>query len=88
MISIEDLELDEETIILDGLDDCVVGVSEEFGKGQRLPYDRDKILKKLQFDGMTYEEAFEFYDYNILGLYAGELNPIFLISDSTLIDNS
>lgn len=81
MISIEDLELDEETIILDGLDDCVVGVSEEFGKGRRLVYDRAKIIEKLQSDGMTYEEAFEYYDYNILGLYAGELNPIFLITE-------
>jgi hypothetical protein len=27
---------------------------------------------------MTYGEAEEFYDYNILGLYAGELNAVFL----------
>jgi hypothetical protein len=27
---------------------------------------------------MTHSEAEEFYDYNILGLYAGEQNPIFL----------
>jgi hypothetical protein len=29
-------------------------------------------------DGMTETEAEEFYDYNILGLYASELNPVFL----------
>ena len=27
---------------------------------------------------MTEQESEEFYDYNILGLYAGETNPIFL----------
>ena len=27
---------------------------------------------------MTMDEAEEFYDYNILGLYAGEQNPVFL----------
>jgi hypothetical protein len=27
---------------------------------------------------MTEQEAEEFYDYNILGLYAGEQNPVFL----------
>jgi hypothetical protein len=26
-------------------------------------------------------EAVEFYDYNILGLFAGEQNPIFLITE-------
>ena len=27
---------------------------------------------------MTYEEAEEFYDYNIIGGYFGERNPVFL----------
>jgi len=26
-------------------------------------------------------EAEEFFDYNIIGLYAGEQNPIFLVSE-------
>jgi hypothetical protein len=30
---------------------------------------------------MTIDEAGEFYDYNIIGLYAGEQNPVFLISE-------
>jgi hypothetical protein len=30
---------------------------------------------------MTWSESEEFYDYNILGLYAGEQNPIFLITE-------
>ena len=29
-------------------------------------------------DGMTEEEALEFYDYNILGMFAGEQNPVML----------
>jgi hypothetical protein len=38
-----------------------------------------EILSKR--DGMTWSESEEFYDYNILGLYAGEQNPIFLITE-------
>jgi hypothetical protein len=34
---------------------------------------------------MTYGEAEEFYDYNILGLYAGELTPVFLDLEITPI---
>jgi hypothetical protein len=30
---------------------------------------------------MTQSEAEEFYDYNILGLYAGEQNAVFLITE-------
>jgi hypothetical protein len=30
---------------------------------------------------MSSEEAEEFYGYNILGLYAGEQNPVFLVSE-------
>jgi hypothetical protein len=29
-------------------------------------------------DGMTEEDAIEFYDYNILGLYASPQNAIFM----------
>ena len=35
----------------------------------------------MKRDGMTRSEAEEFYDYNILGLYAGEQNPIFLVTE-------
>lgn len=32
---------------------------------------------------MTMDDAEEFYDYNILGLYAGEQNAIFLDTEIT-----
>jgi hypothetical protein len=67
---------------LDGLDDAILGVIEEFGNGPRILYSKHKILTILcERDGMTWSEAEEFYDYNILGLYAGEQNPIFLITE-------
>ena len=40
---------------------------------------KELILQKLQTrDLMTREDAEEFYDYNILGLHAGEQNAVFL----------
>jgi hypothetical protein len=81
---IEDYNIDEiaeGAIILDGLDDAIVGVTEEFGNGRRILYSADKILNILmERDGMTWHEAVEFYDYNILGLHAGEQNPVFLVT--------
>lgn len=75
-------ELAEGAIKLDGLDDAILGVVEEFGNGPRILYSRDKILQILEDrDGMSTIDAIEFYEYNILGLFAGEQNPIFLITE-------
>ena len=72
-------EYAEGAIILDGLEDCIIGIVEEFGNGRRLLYSKSKILNKLcERDLMTMGEAEEFYDYNILGLHAGEQNAVFL----------
>jgi len=71
----------EGAIMLDGLEDEIVGIVEEFGNSPRILYSKSKILQILQErDLMTEQEAEEFYDYNILGLYAGEQNPVFLIT--------
>ena len=84
MSTIEDYnihEFAEGAIILDGLDEAIVGITEEFGTGRRILYSKDKILDILmKRDLMTYSEAEEFYDYNIFGLYAGEQNPVFLVT--------
>ena len=69
----------EGAVLLDGLEDCIVGIVEEFGNGKRMLYSKELILQKLQTrDLMTREDAEEFYDYNILGLHAGEQNAVFL----------
>ena len=69
----------EGSIILDGFDDCLIGIAEEFGNGPRLIYSKDRIIHKLRED-MTEEEAYEYYDYNILGGYFGEQGPVFYLN--------
>ena len=72
-------EYAEGAVLLTGLEDCIIGIVEEFGNGRRVLYSRQSIIQKLkERDLMTEEEAEEFYDYNILGLYAGEQNAVFL----------
>jgi hypothetical protein len=75
-------EFAEGAIILDGLDEAIIGIVEEFGNGPRILYSKPKILNILcERDLMTQSEAEEFYDYNILGLYGGEQNAVFLITE-------
>lgn len=72
-------EYAEGSVLLDGLELAIIGIVQEFGNGPRILYSKDKILDILQKrDGMTYSEAEEFFDYNIIGGYFGEQNPIFL----------
>ena len=71
-------EYAEGAVILSDLDTAIIGIVEDFN-GRRILYSKEKILNILMVrDGMTMSEAEEFYDYNILGLYAGEQNPVFL----------
>jgi len=72
-------EYAEGAVLLDGLDEAIIGIVEEFGNDRRILYSKHKILEILvRRDNMTYAEAEEFYGYNILGLYASEQNPVFL----------
>lgn len=82
-ITIDDInEQAERAILLDGLNDAIIGIVEEFGNGPRVLYSKNKVLQILEDrDGMSPVEAIEFYEYNILGLFAGEQNPIFLITE-------
>ncbi len=70
-------ELAEGAILLDGFDDCIIGITEEFGNGPRILYSKEKIINKLMKD-MSEEESLEYFDFNIIGGYFGEQNPIFL----------
>ncbi len=86
-ITVDIDEYAEGAVLLDGLESAIVGIVEDFGSsGRKMLYSKQKILNILQErDLMTMSEAEEFYDYNILGLYAGELNPIFLDLEITPI---
>ena len=78
-------EYAEGAVMLTGLEDAIIGIVEEFGNGPRVLYSKRKIIDLLTKDGMTESEAEEYYDFNILGLHAGEQNAVFLDIDITPI---
>jgi len=44
---------------------------------------KEKCLKILHDrDGMTWEEALEFFDFNVTGAYMGALTPVFFTRSS------
>jgi hypothetical protein len=66
---------EEKFYIAYGFDDAIIGFDEV---GRRLVYDMDKVIDILVIDGMTYDEAVKFYDFEILDAYFGEGTPIFV----------
>ena len=44
-------------------------------------YSEEKIIEVFQNrDNMSYEEALEWYDFNVVGAYMGENTPLFIMS--------
>lgn len=81
MVVTEELihEYAEGAILLDGLEEAIIGIVEEFGAGPRILYSTSKIVSILQESGMMDEgESLEYFYYNIVGGYFGEQNPVFL----------
>lgn len=75
-------EIDEEIILADGFEDAFVGVAERCGMGPVAVYDREKcietIMKQQAKHNVSYEEAAEHFDFNVIGAYVGERTPLFI----------
>lgn len=67
-----------ELVVMNGYDDCIIGVVERFGQEPIVCYDKEKVLRRLESDGMDRSEAEEFFYFNQLGAWIGEYTPCFL----------
>lgn len=75
-------EINPEALLCDGFDEAIIGMAERINLGPVVAYSTNKILSiMMERDGMTYEDALEFYDYNILGSWMGEHTPIFITTN-------
>lgn len=62
----------------DGFDSCLVGICYRFGQEPLACYDQQKCIEKLMQDGMSREEAIEFFEFNVIGSGVGETTPVFV----------
>jgi len=72
------LEVLPDALIMDGFDDCIVGVVEKFGEEDIVCYSKEKVIEKLMESHMDREEALEFFYFNQIGAYLGENTPCFI----------
>tara|TARA_B100000519_G_C14254534_1_gene444325 strand:- start:3429 stop:3692 length:264 start_codon:yes stop_codon:yes gene_type:complete len=67
-----------ELLLMDGFDDCIVGVASQF-HNTAVAYDEDQVIQKLMDQrGMDKIEAIEYMEYNQKGAWVGESTPIFV----------
>jgi hypothetical protein len=70
---------DSEALLVDDFDDAIIGVAERINLGPVVAYDVDKVIQILmEREGMTDEDALEYFYYNIQGAWMGEGTPIFI----------
>ena len=66
------------TVTADGFEEAFIAYGFRFSHPVAI-YDVEKCLSILQLrDGMTEDEAVEYFDYNVQGSYVGESTPVFI----------
>jgi hypothetical protein len=71
-------EANEEALLADGFEDALLGYCERCGTNPVALYDQDKCIEILmKRDGMTREDAEEYFSFNTLGGFVGKASPMF-----------
>ena len=69
-------DLNPETLFADGFDRALIGYN---ATSFCAVYDYDKCMTVLiERDGMSYEEAHEHMEFNVVGSYVGDFTPSFV----------
>jgi len=73
---------DQPLLFADEFDDCIMGVSEDFGT-TRVVYCVEKMIESLMSYGdstsrLSYLEAREYLEFNTLNAWVGDQTPIYM----------
>ena len=69
-------DLNSEALFADGFDEAIIGHD---ATSFCCVYDYDKCLKVLvKRNGMSFTEAHEFMEFNVVSAYVGDFTPIFI----------
>ena len=76
--SSRDMELIEGAKTADGFEKALLGFGYQFNTPVAV-YSKDRCLHVLmERDGMSREDALEYFDFNVAGAWVGEGMPVFL----------
>jgi len=64
---------DEDILYADGFEEAFMGIARSCGAHPKACYDYDKCIEILVLrDGMSEEDALDFFEFNVAGAYVGE----------------
>lgn len=66
----------EDALLMDGFDDALIGFSQRINEPLLAVYSMNKMVDCLIVQGMNYDEAVEYIDFNCVGAWVGEKTPI------------
>jgi hypothetical protein len=67
-------------LVMDNLDDAIIGVVERIGT-QAMCYSAKKIIEILMKEGMSEEDAWDNFQFNIANTWVGEHTPFILYDE-------
>jgi hypothetical protein len=71
----------DEVLLADGFDEALLGYAHRQGQPPVAVYDRKKCIEVLMArDGMSFDEADEFFEFNVVGAWVGAETPCFLVT--------
>lgn len=74
--------ISEQPLRADGFNQAIIG--NEYNTN-RVVYSIERMLQILiDRDGMSMEEAIEFFDFNIGGAYVGEMTPVYVWTEDNI----
>lgn len=74
------IERDESILLMDGFDEAFIGHSQRINEPMLAVYSWEKMVGVcVNRDGMTYDEATEYIEYNCIGAWVGERTPIIVM---------
>ena len=80
-------DLNPEAIWYDGLEDAIVGIGCQYSKNAVVVYEEGRIIFTLMSEQeMEFEEAWEYYSFNIQGMWVGENTPIIMVGLDDLME--
>lgn len=68
----------DDLLFMPGYDAAIVGVVERCGQAPFIIYDVDLVIDINMEQGMTFDEAVEYFDFNQAGAWVGDSGPGFL----------
>lgn len=74
-------EMGESLVLMDGMDEALIGISQRPNEPMLAVYSYDSIIDVLMAnDGMSYDDAVEYAEFNICCAWIGPETPIIVRS--------